>query len=622
MAQLSFEHDTVHIKEVTISGIKTRSDQVGYKSTEIDSSVIKNYSHQTVADILEHNSGIFIKSYGMGGVATPSFRGTGAGHTQLLWNGLDISNPMLGQSDLSLIPGGLIDEIHIFYGGASMSLVSGGIGGMINLETHPVWKKRTSITLSPGVASFGRYTGVVKIIAGNSHFQTITKAYLNSSENDFRYLNTVSGSEPVWETRNNSQVRQKGVIQELYYRKDNNVASARIWYQSADRNLPSSMLVSQLNSKENQDDESLRTMLNYDFVRSNNTYFVSGAYMFSRLDYTNSLAAIDSRNLSQNFNFKTGMESKIGDKTKLKVVLDEEIIKIKTNNYQQDNRRNTTSITVSAERQNGKRFGSSILVREILDNNIFLIPDFSAGLQFRIAYGKEYFLKANISRNSKIPTMNELYWLPGGNPDLKNEYAYMFEGTYEMSQRVVSDINIKFDLSAYRNNIHDLIQWHPGEYSYWTAENIKNVTTSGLESSLKIDYKRNNLTVSLNSGYTLTRAKNEESDLNNSKSEGKQLIYIPEKLANCSMLIRYRNIYSNWLYNFTGKRYTTVDNSRYLPAYSLNSIKTGIAMNFKKNTLDINFCIDNLFNVSYEAIAFYPMPGRSYMVNIQFQINN
>ena len=56
---------------------------------------------------------------------------------------------MLGQSDLALIPAGLIDNIQIYYGGASMPLNSGGIGGIINLETGPVWLERCSWALGP-----------------------------------------------------------------------------------------------------------------------------------------------------------------------------------------------------------------------------------------------------------------------------------------------------------------------------------------------------------------------------------------------------------------------------------------------------------------------------------------
>ena len=81
-----------------------------------------------------------------GDLASPSFRGTGASQTVIDWNGININSPTLGQADLSLIPVGLIDDIHIYYGGASLLLNNGGIGGAINLETRPVWKKETAIS--------------------------------------------------------------------------------------------------------------------------------------------------------------------------------------------------------------------------------------------------------------------------------------------------------------------------------------------------------------------------------------------------------------------------------------------------------------------------------------------
>ena len=99
---MSFQDDTIKIKEVVISRKKSIQILPGYKKITIDSSILMNYSHSTLADLLSENSEIFIKSYGMGGTATPSFRGTGASHTQIDWNGININNPMLGQSDLSL----------------------------------------------------------------------------------------------------------------------------------------------------------------------------------------------------------------------------------------------------------------------------------------------------------------------------------------------------------------------------------------------------------------------------------------------------------------------------------------------------------------------------------------
>ena len=255
--QISAWDDTIKIKEVVISGNKFISDPAGYKKTIIDSSVLFSYSTENLSDMLSENTDIFIKSYGMGGTATPAFRGTGASHTLIDWNGIDINSPMLGQSDLSLIPVGLIDDISIYFGGASIPLNSGGIGGTINLETKPVWKRETLISMNTGMGSFGRYTGLLKVRTGNYRFQTVTKVFFQNSENNFRYLNTEISADPVWQTRTNNQVRQKGFMQEFYFRKEKNIGSVRIWYQSADRNLPASILSQQPNSGENQLDESL-----------------------------------------------------------------------------------------------------------------------------------------------------------------------------------------------------------------------------------------------------------------------------------------------------------------------------------------------------------------------------
>jgi vitamin B12 transporter len=617
---MSFQNDTVKINEVVISSRKISTNIAGYKKIIIDSSILNNYSHATLGEMLSANSGIFIKSYGMGGTSTPSFRGTGANHTLVTWNGLNLNHPMLGQSDLSLIPAGLADDIQIYFGGASMMINSGGIGGIINLESKPTWQKKTIITINPGIGSFGRYTGLFRVKSGNMRFQTVTKVFLQSSENDFRYLNNESSANPVWETRTSSQFSQKGFMQEVYYRRGKNILSARIWYQSALRNLPSSMLTQQVNSVEKQSDESFRAMLNYEIPAGKTDFFLTGAFLSTRLNYSNSLASIDSRNLTETVILKTGMERRIGGYTKIKILLDEELTVIKSNNYDHNPARNYATLTASVENNTNDRLGAKILVREIFDNNSLLIPDFSAGLQFRIFDAREYFLKANISRNSKTPTLNDLFWVPGGNPDLKNEYAFMYELTYEMTRKISLPLNFRFDLSIFRNNIRDMIQWHPGEYSWWRADNIQNVNSMGLETTVILDYQANNFKSGLNFGYSFTKATTDGSQGNSEFSKGRQLMYIPENQANASMRLSYKGLYSFWVANLTGRRYITVDNSRYLPGYFLNNIVTGIKLKLKENSLDINIGIDNLFGVNYQTIAHYPLPGRSYFVKILVQL--
>lgn len=608
--------DTIRISEVIISGKRAAQSSPGYKKEYIDSFVIADYSHKTIAEILSLKSGIYIKSYGMGGTATPAFRGTGAGHTQVTWNGINIIHPMLGQSDLSLIPSGMIDNIQICYGGASMNISSGGIGGIINLESKPDWLDGTSATISPGIGSFGQYSGLVSLKSGNTRFQSKTKAFYYTADNDFRFLNTERSAIPVWETRTNNQVKQAGLMQELYYRWQSNVLSAGIWYQSADRNLPSSMLIQQQGTPEIQSDESLRAIIGLEQNKATSDFFLTGAWIMNRLNYLNIPASIDSRNVSNSITIKTGAEKRILVNSKLKVTISEELNKVNSNNYNGQVFRNTASLSVLFESIISERIGSSILVREILDADRFLIPDFSTGVQYRLFNNEKDLLKANISRNSRIPTLNDLYWIPGGNPDLKNEYAYICELNYEMDRDISSSLNLKYNITLFRNSIKDMVQWSPGAYTYWTADNIQSVRTMGIESSISVKFRLNKLTSVIDASYSYTKAYDTDYD-----EEKSQLMYIPDNLANASCRLVYKDIYASWNSDFTGLRYITADNSKYLPSYLINSISSGYKVKIKDSLLDLNVNVNNLFDINYQSIAHFPLPGRTYSIKLSVQLN-
>jgi vitamin B12 transporter len=608
--QLSFQNDTLKIQEVVITRKQISSDQPGFKFYMIDSLRLNDYPLYSLTEVLNETTPLFIKYYGSGGIATSSFRGTSAGHTQLTWNGININDPMLGQSDFSLIPSGMVDNVMISFGGASMDLGNGAIGGIINLENEPCWKKQTLIDAVTGAGSFEKYSGLVKVSTGSNHLQSVTKGYLNSSRNDFLFFDAGAIPDPIWKPRENNQILQKGFMQEFYLKKSQNVLSARFWYQSALRNLPGSTLYGY--SGEKQSDESLRSLVSYDFVDGKKEYFSTAAWMFTNLNYNSQLYSIDSRNKVNTFVLKGGMTTPVGEYSRLKIVFSDELNAIESNNYNKSTRLNNASVTLSAERKKGKRFGAVILLRETLDDKSFLLPDFSAGFEFRVIRGKEHFLKFNTSKNSKIPSMNDRFWNPGGNPDLKNEYAYSFEIGYKLDHQISPSVSLSSDLNYFNNYIRDMIQWRPGESYFWVADNIGSVNSSGSESSFSVKYLLNNLSVNLNAGYSYTRAR--EINKGASETTGKQLIYIPVNQANSSLYVAYKNFYTTWVTNFIGRIYTTADNSGFLQRYTINSFTSGMKFNYKENFINIRFKIENIFDTTYETIAYYPQPGRTYFL--------
>ena len=96
-------------------------DNHGFKRVKMDSGLFIPNLNADLSAILSQHSSIFIKSYGNGTLATPSFRGTSAQHTQVEWNGINLNSPMLGQMDFSQVPVAQFDGLEILYGAAGIS---------------------------------------------------------------------------------------------------------------------------------------------------------------------------------------------------------------------------------------------------------------------------------------------------------------------------------------------------------------------------------------------------------------------------------------------------------------------------------------------------------------------
>jgi vitamin B12 transporter len=615
--QVIFPDDTIKIKEVIVKGSLLANKSGGYKQTVLDTSMLVDYSLNNLSEIITETTSLFIKSYGIGGIATTSFRGTGASHTKLTWNEMNINSPMVGQADLSLIPAGFIDELRIYYGGGSISVGDGGLGGIINIETKPDWKTESDIRASFGAGSFDRYSSLVKIRSGGKRFQSSTKAFFLSARNDFRFLNSVTYSEPVFERRKNAELFQKGLIQEFYFKGEKSIASARLWYQSSDRNLPPTMLMSQTENKEQQVDEFLRAMIGYERHNRNVNYKISLALFSDRLDYLNELASIDSRNHSNTLISKGVVEIINGNRLKMNITLNNELNIVNSVNYSELKARNVSTLTVSARRLYGEKLGINILMRELMDDRKFLFPDFTAGMDFRMINNKESYLKLNFTRNSKVPSLNDLYWNPGGNPELRNEYSYSGEISWDTKSEINKALMLESEISIYSNRIRDMIQWRPGEHSYWSPVNINSVNTTGIESGLNLNYKINRLSVRFTGVYAFTGAHVINSGDDNNIN-GKQLIYVPENLFNSCIKINFRSFYYSWTVSFTGKRYTDADNTHYLPGFTLNNSIIGIKIKSGKNSFDLNLKADNIFGTTYQTIAYHPMPGRSFLFTITY----
>jgi iron complex outermembrane receptor protein len=619
--QIFGEADTIPISEVVIEGRSDFRSASVYKTITIDSSLIAKYSHRTIADLISENSTIYVKSYGPGGISTPSFRGTSAGHTLIAWNGLDINNPMPGQFDLSLVPAGFIDQINIYYGAGSLEVDKGGLGGIIDLQTRPQWTGNSSLTINPMAGNYGRYSGLVKLNTVNNRFLTSTRIFIQNSENNFRYFNTGKGSAGEWERRENSQVFQKSIMHEMFLKnKKNGLFSGRFWYQSTDRNLPVPISVEPVYPPEKQYDESFRGMFDYKTPGDRSGFKITAAILHDKLRYLNEYSGIDSRNTADNIILKTEIFRDLNNKTRLKFELKDQLSIINSNNYQNNSKRNLVNTAIISETSLNRRLTTRLLLRGSLLDDRFLLPDFSAAAQIRILASRDYFIKLNVSGNSKIPSLNDMYWSPGGNPALKNENALLFEVGWDMNEEISSSISIKTELTLYKNFIDNLIQWHPGESTYWVADNLKKIETTGFESGLSMVFNTSGIDAIIKVNYAYTKAVYADQENINDGTERKQIIYVPANKLNTLLKVKWDHFYSGLNTGYVGRRFLTTDNTQYLPGYALCDLIIGMILNSGKTSWNMSINADNIFNQRYQNVAWYPMPGRSFSISLLIQL--
>ncbi|HEY9115135.1 MAG TPA: TonB-dependent receptor, partial [Bacteroidales bacterium] len=226
--------------------------------------------------------------------------------------------------------------------------------------------------------------------------------------------------------------------------------------------------------------------------------------------------------------------------------------------------------------------------------------------------------------NYNLPSLNDLYWYPGGNENLKAENGVEVEGGLNYS-KVFNNYILSAGMTAYYSWINDWIQWTPSDYRYWTPENITDVNARGLEASLNFSGNIGKLNYKLLSGYSYTRTTVESPLAKTEGFAGTQLIYIPVQSANTLLYGSFKGYFTSWGLNYIGQRTTTMDAEKNytntLPAYTLNNFSIGKAVSFQKFGMELRFKINNVFNTVYQAIQWRPMPGRNYEIFITFKIN-
>jgi outer membrane cobalamin receptor len=622
-------------------------EQAGMKQTDVDSTVLQNMRSLSLSELLSENTTVFIRNHGRGALATASFRGTSASHTQVNWNGININSPMAGMVDFSLIPVYIIDELNLKHGSASLADRSGGIGGSININNRADWTGKNKIGYLQGIGSYSTFDEFLQLGIGNKKIQSKTRLYHNYSKNDYTFINRgIAAIDPVTgnitnptDTNENADYLRYGLLQEIYYRPGSRqIFSMKYWGQYADRTIPkpTSYEGPDNSNLNNQVDRDHRLVADWKFYGDFGKVMVRSGYAMKNLLYNQMngvpglglIPAIWSKSSQQSlFNtlsYSGGNQGDLSWEGNIDLNYHRVASTDTVTGAGYVGRRNELSAMWAVRKSFNNRINLNLMLRQewVDGKRMPFIP--YLGMDVRLIQGADLVLKGNVARNYHLPSLNDLYWQPGGNPHLLPEEGYTLEAGVAY-QRDLQNHLLKTEVSLYRSQIDNWIIWIPSYKGYWEPRNIRRVLSKGVECNIELQGYLSQFRYRLSGTYGYTSAVNQGDPLIwSDESYGKQLVYIPLHSGNLMALLGWGNLFFIYQYNAYSERFTTSSNDvtrrdRLYP-YFMNDISAGSLFHLKRADLSLEVKVNNLFNESYHTVLYRPMPGRNYQLIVTIQI--
>ena len=644
----------IHIKEVTVYG-KRPMREIGTQQTKFDSVVLKENIALSMADILTFNSSIFVKNYGRATLSTVAFRGTSPSHTQVTWNGMRINSPMLGMTDFSMIPSYFIDDASLLHGTSSVNETGGGLGGAVKMSTSPANNRGFGLQYVQGFGSFKTLDEFLRLTYGNDHWQVSTRAVLSTSPNDYKYrnhdkkeniydenMNIIDQYYPIERNRSGSY-RDFHLLQEVYYNTGKGDRfGLNAWYINSNRELP--MLTTdygdEMDFDNRQREETFRGILSYDHLGKSWKVAAKAGYIHTWMAYdykrdvgNGTMAHMTrSRSLINTIYGQADGEYYIGDKWLFTATLSahQHFVESRDKNIilQEGGKgivgyhkaRLELSGSASIKWRPIDRLGLSVVVREELFGKEWtpIIPAFFVdGVISKVG---NVTAKASISRNFRFPTLNDLYFLPGGNPNLRKESGWTYDAGFSFAIGKEGIYKLSGSANWFDSYINDWILWLPTTKGFFSPRNIKDVHAYGVEMqanlvvALSKDWQ-----LSLDGTYSWTPSINQGEPISAAdQSIGKQLPYVPEFSSTITGRISWRSWSFLYKWCYYSERFTMSSNditlTGKLPEYFMSNITLEKSFSFRWADLSLKGTINNLFNEEYLSVLSRPMPGINFEV--------
>ena len=178
---------SIALNEVVITDTHLRDFTETQTVVHLSDTVIRRNGH-LLTSLLEFNSGIYMKEHGVGGVSSPSFRGTSSQQTAVVWNGININSQLLGQTDFNTVSTRSFESIDIKAGGGSVLYGSGAIGGTVHLNNSLQFGESFKNDLQIFYGANNSLSTAYSFKAASAKWSASAGFNRNSSDNDYKFV--------------------------------------------------------------------------------------------------------------------------------------------------------------------------------------------------------------------------------------------------------------------------------------------------------------------------------------------------------------------------------------------------------------------------------------------------
>jgi vitamin B12 transporter len=530
---------------------------------------------------LTKDSRFILKQYSPGSVVTSSFGGASSEQSRVLWDGIDISSMASGVLDLSLVPASMLSSSALYNGINGGAIAPMGSVGALNLTATIPEGRGTSTHFSASSigdrAFFGhswgnigtvRYQSSLRSTAGTNNYPytlgNLSGRLSGNGYNDLTYLQSFQGKLSKWNWQSN------------------------LWYTQSEKDNNGSVLTP--NYINHLEDEVLR--FKHALRNRLNQWQVYLSREWQAYTDTNSPWVIQDTNRYSQATLQYSYRA------------EEQELFITANYFSADgsNRNADSFLPHILYNLSLSKKDKVVLKGAAYQNNAHLGAHYArttsvGDFQNQFALGTYY----------RLPTLNELYWNPGGNPNLDAERSY------GMKYSLRREGNLRFDLTSDQLYYDKMIQWAPGASGNWSPQNYYSVYTSSTTMTLSRNWAKVNTNMNLTHQYSRVLA-----TMNNDPAlVGKSLIYRPALQAVYTSEIKLTKGTLQLRGFYTGLRHTLRDNSAVGEISAQYWCALAYTLSGANNRWDLLLQVDNVFNNERQYYQYFPMPGRSFHINLK-----